>query len=151
MVTRTSDILLKFAEDTECEVIFKKCGPLDFSKCVQIPSKKEVIERYYTIKNGLPQNEPTSTSFNKLSEQLFKEWVNMNIPAVQCKNIAKHHLEPLIQKMKKLQKTAKSKRKDKWHSEMKSFIRELDNGLDIMAKDEDAKDLTSDELGIEFG
>ena len=99
MTTRASDILFKLGEETAFEVTFKRRGPLDFSKCVQIPSNKEVIERYFTIKNDLPQNEPTvSTSLNAVSDQLCTEWVHMNIPSVQSKNVRKHHLEPLLEK-----------------------------------------------------
>ena len=123
MATRASDVLFKLGEGTKFEVTFKKRGPLDFSKCVQIPSNKEVIERYFTIKNDLPQNEPTvSTSLNALSDQLCTEWVHMNIPSVQSKNVKKHHIEPLLEKFKKLQKTAKAKRKEKWHTDLAHFV-----------------------------
>ena len=152
MATRASDFLFKLGEGKELEVIFKKRGPLDFSKCVQMPSNKEVIERYFTIKNDLPQHEPTvSTSLNALSDQLCTEWVHMNIPSVQSKNVRKHHVEPLLQKLKKLQKTAKAKRKDKWHTDLDNFVSNLDNGFDIIAKDEEAKDWMIVEFGIEFG
>ena len=151
MATRSSDILFKLEEGSQNEIIFKKCGPLDFSKNVQIPTKHEVIERYFTIKSNLPHNEPANTSLKILSEQLYTEWIQMNIPVLESKNISKHHLEPLLQNMKKLQYYPMAKRKEKWNTDMKDFISKLDHGFDIMAKDDEAKDAMKEKFAIEFG
>ena len=151
MTTRSSDLLFKLDEGSQNETIFKKRGPLDFSTNVQIPTKHEVIERYFTIKSNLSQNEPATTSLKILSDQLHIEWIQMNIPVVDSKNISKTHLEPLLQNMKKLQKVPIAKRKDKWKTDMKEFISKLDHGFDIMAKDDEAKDAMKEKFAIEFG
>ena len=150
MATRASDVLFKLEEGTNFEVIFKKCEPLNFSKCVQIPTNQKVIERYFTIKDTFPQNEPTCSSLKVLSAQLYREWIQMNIPVIESKNISKFHLDPLIQTMKKLQRTHSSKRKGKWNSEMQALVLNLSNGFDIMAKDGRAKEVMEEELDIVF-
>ena len=152
MDLKGKDILFKLGEGSPEEIVFKKTPPLDFTKKQFLPRILHLISRKYTILSELDGNwhDREKKVLKDLAQELWNNWIHMNVPPIQLKNV-ELKLDKLFKQVTKLKKTIPSKRGPTWIKEMQKLKSELQNGFDIRSFHQASIDLLANEYDIEFG
>ena len=126
---RSSDTLLKVGEGSEHEVVIKRADPLDLSRAQQLPDIRHVLSRYFTLLDDIPlkQVDRDRTARQVLSNEIWFDWIFLNLPPVEVKNIGLR-LDKLVNFVKSLSKYPVKKRGP---TDMKQLFQDLDNGWDV--------------------
>ena len=151
MDLKSRDILLKIGEGSAVEIVIKKVTPLDFTKRQALPSIRHVISRKYTIIAGFDPKlqDKDIKARNQVANELWYNWIYMNVPPVVLKNIKKK-LDELFKNVTKLVKTSSSKRGQTWFTEMEALRLSLDNGFDIRSFHTSSIEILTKEYGIDI-
>ena len=152
MELKSKDNVFKICEDSDFETGFKKCQPLDFSKAQALPDIRHVLSRRWTILAELPLRlDGRANKVKKvLAEELWYDWVYMNVPPVHVSNIIKK-LDQLFTRVDILNRTRVEKRGPSWRIKMEKLRDDLNNGFDIRSYHQNVIDWISEEFGVEVG
>ena len=133
----------------EDELIFKKVGPIDFTKGVKIPTYKWCCERYFTILNDLPKN--LNGRKNDALNRVAKELTEVYLYADLCptsENTMRERLQKRIKQLSDIRSELNRKNIRKsatFFAKTKSFLKDLNWGINIFNPDR------QDYLGIKVG
>ena len=153
MNLKSKDNLVKLGEGSEFVISIKKHPPLDFSQAQALPDIKHVLSRRWTLLSEFPANmQDRQTLVNKkLAYELYYDWIMINVPPINIKNIIKR-LDKLFKHVDKLHKTSNTKRGASWKKEMEELLEDLNNGFDIRSFHEAShSQIELDEFEIEVG
>ena len=115
---RKDDVLFEINVGDK-EITFKKVEPIDFGRVVKIPTYKWCYERYYTILNGIPNNQTgrKRDAIIQLSKEVIEVYLYADLTPKTEKSI-RMSLEKRINKINDI----KSESKRKCNKNKKSFV-----------------------------
>ena len=82
MDLRKNDTLLQFGEESDVPVILMKTPPLDFQKAQPLPSLRQALSRYFTLKSAGSQDPAWD-----VAKELWYDWIFINLPPLTEINI----------------------------------------------------------------
>ena len=149
---RSSDTLLKVGEGSEHEVVIKRADPLDLSRAQQLPDTRHVLSRYFTLLDDIPlkQVDRDRTARQVLSNEIWFDWIFLNLPPVEVKNIGLR-LDKLVNSVKSLSKYPVKKRGPTWIKDMKQLAQDLDKGWDVRSFHTTSIAILTDQYEVEIG
>ena len=117
------------------DIDFFKQDELDFTKVIQLPTHRFVIERYYTIKKEKTSSVEDVT--NRVSTELEDIWTFCNVYTLS-RISRKKKVHSYINKFECLKKTSKGRQESQsFKNKLEILTKELHNGFDIRCTDED--------------